>query len=69
MRIRRANGYVNHGRINDMLSVSRSFGDYELKNQKHLSWKEQVLTCKPDIESFAKSSRDEFILIGCDGIW
>mgnify|MGYP002347097469 FL=1 len=38
MRIRKANGFVNHGRINDMLSVSRSFGDYELKQQEHLSW-------------------------------
>lgn len=31
MRINKAHGYVNHGRINDILSVSRAFGDFDLK--------------------------------------
>lgn len=28
-----------------------------------------MITCKPDIRTFEKSSQDEFIIIGCDGIW
>ena len=28
-----------------------------------------MITCKPDIRRFDRSPDDEFILMGCDGIW
>jgi serine/threonine protein phosphatase PrpC len=52
-----------------MLSVSRAFGDFELKDYEKLPWDEQIVTCKPAIETFARSSRDNFLLLACDGIW
>lgn len=28
-----------------------------------------MITCKPDIKTVERSNKDEFIIIGCDGIW
>lgn len=28
-----------------------------------------MITCKPDIRIFERHPEDEFIIIGCDGIW
>lgn len=28
-----------------------------------------MITCKPDIKVFERHLEDEFIIIGCDGIW
>jgi len=28
-----------------------------------------MITCKPDIREVAKDPKDEFIIVGCDGIW
>lgn len=28
-----------------------------------------MITCKPDIVEVKRESDDEFIIIGCDGIW
>ncbi len=28
-----------------------------------------MITCKPDIREVKKDAADEFILLGCDGIW
>jgi len=46
-------------RIGD-LSVSRSFGD--LDNKPYIS-------CVPDIFRYKLTKKDQFIIIGCDGLW
>jgi serine/threonine protein phosphatase PrpC len=28
-----------------------------------------MITCKPDIKKVERDSKDEFIIVGCDGIW
>ncbi len=28
-----------------------------------------MITCHPDVKEFNRSQDDEFILMGCDGIW
>lgn len=28
-----------------------------------------MITCHPDVKQFNRSEDDEFILMGCDGIW
>jgi serine/threonine protein phosphatase PrpC len=28
-----------------------------------------MITCNPDVKPFPRSKEDEFILMGCDGIW
>lgn len=57
------------GRVNGGLNLTRSFGDFDYKKNKHLEYDEQMIICKPDIKEFARNSSDEFILQGCDGIW
>ena len=49
--------------------MTRSFGDFGYKQNKDLGWEEQMITCKPDVKKVERSSEDEFILAGCDGIW
>lgn len=57
------------GRVNGGLNLTRSFADFDYKKNKGLPYDEQMITCNPDIESFEVSTGDEFILVGCDGIW
>jgi len=28
-----------------------------------------MITCKPDVRKFERSPKDQYIIIGCDGIW
>lgn len=57
------------GRVNGGLNLSRSFGDFDYKQNSKLSYAQQMITCKPDIKQVARSPDDEFIILGCDGIW
>lgn len=58
------------GRVNGGLNLSRSFGDFGYKKNTNLSYAQQMITCKPDVKVVDRdSSNDEFIIIGCDGIW
>jgi len=34
-----------------------------------LSWDKQTLTSKPDIKKIELCKEDDFLIIGCDGIW
>lgn len=58
------------GRVNGGLNLTRSFGDFQYKKNDKLGYHEQMITCKPDIKQFQRAGeKDEFIVIGCDGIW
>lgn len=57
------------GRVNGGLNLSRSFGDFDYKQNPKCSYDQQMITCKPDIKEVNRSNDDEFIIIGCDGIW
>ena len=57
------------GRVNGGLNLTRSFGDFDYKRNKSLSYAEQMITCKPDIRVVPRANNDEFIIMGCDGIW
>lgn len=57
------------GRVNGGLNLTRSFADFDYKRNKNLPYDQQMITCNPDIEEFAVKTSDEFILMGCDGIW
>lgn len=43
-RIRKAGGFVEFGRVNGNLALSRAFGDLEYKNNGKLSAEEQAVT-------------------------
>jgi serine/threonine protein phosphatase PrpC len=68
-RIEKAGGYVQQGRVNGTLSLSRSFGDFEYKHFSTRPYEEQAVTSLPEITETERSAHDNFIIIGCDGVW
>merc|ERR1712154_604219 len=69
-RITKAGGFVNHfGRVNGNLNLSRSIGDLKYKQGPTLQPPEQMITAEPDISHVTLHPEDEFIILGCDGIW
>ena len=69
-RIQKAEGCVNrYGRINGNLNLSRCLGDLEYKKNKNLPPQEQIISAYPDVIEEKMSSDNDFIIIGCDGIW
>lgn len=57
------------GRVNGGLNLTRSLGDFDYKANHKLPYDQQLIICKPDVVQFERSMEDEFILVGCDGIW
>jgi protein phosphatase 1G len=68
-RIKKAGLTINEGRVNGMLNLSRSIGDFQFKLRKDLKQEEQGVTCNPDILYGKKCDGDDFVVIGCDGVW
>uniref|UniRef100_A0A383VFM2 PPM-type phosphatase domain-containing protein n=1 Tax=Tetradesmus obliquus TaxID=3088 RepID=A0A383VFM2_TETOB len=61
-RIQKAGGHVSaDGRLNGRVQVSRAFGDAQFKPFGS--------SAVPDVTAFSISSRDCFMLCGCDGFW
>lgn len=73
-RIKEAGGYVEFGRVNGTLAVSRAFGDLVYKENPQIDARKQAVTALPEIKRFqipAKSVSGDFrfIILACDGIW
>lgn len=69
-RICAAGGYVDVGRVNGNLALSRGIGDFMFKKNDDLPAEEQIVTCYPDvIHHEIDFARDEFVILACDGIW
>lgn len=68
-RITKAGGNIMNGRVNGGLNLSRSLGDFFYKRDKNLPFDEQLIISKPDVTVVERSKDDEFIIMGCDGIW
>mmetsp|Transcript_6434 Transcript_6434/g.15927 ORF Transcript_6434/g.15927 Transcript_6434/m.15927 type:complete len:663 (+) Transcript_6434:456-2444(+) len=69
-RILRSGGFVNHfGRINGNLNLSRSIGDLKYKQVPGIPPAHQMITAEPDIMQIVLEDGDEFLMLGCDGIW
>lgn len=49
-RIHKAGGFVEDGRVNGMLALSRALGDFEYKGNELFKKKDQVVTAFPDIK-------------------
>lgn len=56
-------GYLNY--LNGSLSVTRALGDWEMKFPGSPS----PLIAEPDVRRITLTDDDEFLIIGCDGIW
>ena len=68
-RIQKAGGYVSEGRVNDNLNLSRAIGDLEYKKNPALKPEQQIISAFPDLVSRPIDKGQDFILMGCDGIW
>ncbi|KAH9285201.1 putative protein phosphatase 2C T23F11.1 [Echinococcus granulosus] len=70
-RIVAAGGWVAANRVNGNLALSRALGDFVYKRNSTLSAEEQIVSAEPDITQceLKVTETDEFIVLGCDGIW
>lgn len=68
-RIEKAGSVVTEGRVDGNLNLSRALGDLKYKINKNLKPEEWPITADPDIKVIDVSPEDDFIIMGCDGIW
>ena len=68
-RIIRAGGFVKDGRINSNLNLSRAIGDLDYKKNSQWPKTEQIIIALPEVTKINLTPEDEYILIGCDGIF
>jgi protein phosphatase 1G len=60
---------VENGRINNHLNLSRCLGDLYYKKNPELAYPRQTITGHPDVKAVDLCKDDDFIIIGCDGVW
>ncbi|AEE29666.1 Protein phosphatase 2C family protein [Arabidopsis thaliana] len=61
-RIQKSGGVISsNGRLQGRLEVSRAFGD------RH--FKKFGVSATPDIHAFELTERENFMILGCDGLW
>jgi len=68
-RVKRAGGTVYLGRVNGQLALTRSMGDFSYKSNPLAPADEQIITAKPDVKVEKLTPKDQFLILGCDGIW
>lgn len=68
-RIELAGGFIDDGRVNGSLNLSRCLGDLEYKKNKKFKQEEQMITCFPEVRIEKLSTDIDFLVIACDGIW
>ena len=68
-RIEAAGGFIEDGRVNGVLNLSRTLGDLEYKQNSKLSPEKQIITAMPDIKVEKIGHDTEFLILACDGIW
>lgn len=69
-RVTAAGGFVKMKRIDGDLAVSRGFGDFRYKLNGNEPVDKQKVIAVPEIMVFPRDDeKDEFLILGCDGIW
>ena len=68
-RITNAGGFIINGRVNGNLNLSRALGDLEYKKNPKLRPEEQLISAMPDVREHLLEADDEFVVMGCDGVW
>ncbi len=69
MRIYKAGGHVSDLRVNGILAVSRTFGDFQFKTNATLEAHEQLVTSLPDIRTVEIDDNIDFMVVASDGLW
>ncbi|CAH1404899.1 unnamed protein product [Nezara viridula] len=68
-RIVQAGCFVEYGRINGDLAMSRAFGDFRFKRNRRKDMSQQAVISEPDVVEFVITKNWEFVVLACDGIW
>jgi len=68
-RIEAAGGFIEDGRVQGVLNLSRSLGDLSFKSNSKLTQEQQMISAEPDIKSYQLTPDAEFLILACDGIW
>lgn len=66
-RIEASGGYVDDGYLNGQLNVARALGDWHMEGLKGRDG--GPLSSEPELMTTKLTKEDEFLIIGCDGIW
>ncbi|KAK4742261.1 hypothetical protein SAY87_000262 [Trapa incisa] len=69
LRIESLGGVVYDGYLNGQLSVARALGDWHMKVGPVDSFSQCPLIAEPEIHEVILSEEDEFLIMGCDGLW
>ena len=68
-RIQNSGYFVEQGRVNGRLALSRALGDFEYKGNTDLPKKDQAVTAFPDVRVEPINKDTQFVLLACDGVW
>ncbi|XP_031373444.1 probable protein phosphatase 2C 22 [Punica granatum] len=70
-RIEASGGYVYDGYLNGQLNVARALGDWPMEGMKTMGSDNGLgpLSAEPELMTTNLTEEDEFLIIGCDGIW
>ncbi|XP_048436387.1 probable protein phosphatase 2C 22 isoform X2 [Pyrus x bretschneideri] len=66
-RIEASGGYVYDGYLNGQLNIARALGDWHMEGMKGREG--GPLSAEPELMTAKLTEEDEFLIIGCDGIW
>nr|GEX09927.1 probable protein phosphatase 2C 49 [Tanacetum cinerariifolium] len=66
-RVEALGAFIEDGYLNGELAVTRALGDWYMKSP--IGFEASPLTAKPDVTQTVLTEDDEFLIIGCDGIW
>ncbi|XVF88178.1 hypothetical protein PTKIN_Ptkin19aG0029400 [Pterospermum kingtungense] len=66
-RIEASGGYVYDGYLNGQLNVARALGDWHMEGMKGIDG--GPLSAEPEFMTANLTEEDEFLIIGCDGLW
>ncbi|KAK6927459.1 PPM-type phosphatase-like domain, partial [Dillenia turbinata] len=66
-RIEASGGHVYDGYLNGQLNVARALGDWHMEGLKCRDG--GPLSAEPEFMSTRLTEEDEFLIIGCDGLW
>jgi protein phosphatase 2C family protein 2/3 len=60
--------YVEDGRVDGVIAISRALGDWEFKSST-LSPDKMAVSGVPEVSKTAITANSNFIICACDGIW
>ena len=61
-------GVINE-RVGGVLNLTRCFGDFEFKDVINGEFEDNAIISEPEISFTERSLNNDWIIIGCDGLW